>query len=168
MKTLFLALFAIGCGGGGGTPVQDAPTCRHRPQDAAVDSKVFMDGPSGTTPLTVKNIDSWCAVTVNGGAPDDPSSQRFRPPVRPSQLTATPNPADGSTFELGPAHTWFKTDGDTGGGDPGTSVGGGTQPTNTATVTVGTTAKCIYACCPFSDGTGCNVGGTFVPTDPCL
>ncbi len=119
-----------------------------------------MDGPPGTSPLTVKNIDSWCAITVNGTAPTTGIVN-----VMPGAITVTAKGA--TTFITGP-HPWYHTDGDTGSGDPGTSVGGGTPPTNTATVTVGATPKCIYACCPFPDGTGCNVGGSFVPTDPCL
>jgi hypothetical protein len=65
-------------------------------------------------------------------------------------ITAT---AANSTFKID-ANMWHHTDGDTGTGETGTVVG--EQSSVMATVTAGTT-KCVWVCCPFQSGAGCNV-----------
>ena len=68
-------------------------------------------------------------------------------------LVASPLDA---TFEIGPT-TWHGTSGDTGSGDPGTlaMVDAGVSATSSTTVAVSTGSKCVWACCPFANGTGC-------------
>jgi hypothetical protein len=62
-------------------------------------------------------------------------------------LAATPV---SSNFELGPA-PWHDTDGDQGNGDPGMVV----NDTDSTTITVTSGSKCVWACCPFTNGAGC-------------
>ena len=60
--------------------------------------------------------------------------------------------AASASFKLG-TDMWHHTDGDTGAGEAGSVAG----PMSTATIMVGTSAKCVWVCCPFTNGTGCNV-----------
>ena len=110
-----------------------------------------MDGPTNSAPLTVKNFESWCSISVNGGTASSDATQTVD--VMPGSITLVARPASAS-FELGPT-PWHDTAGDSGTGDPGTQVGTGTNATSGTTVTVGTSAKCVWACCPFTNGTGC-------------
>ncbi len=95
----------------------------------------------------MKNYDSWCNVSVNGGAASSASVQTVCVAAN-GTVPVTAAPLGG--FELG-ADPWHDTTGDMGSGDPGT-VSGGVSST-TATVTTG--SKCVWACCPFTNGTGC-------------
>jgi len=97
--------------------------------------------------LTVKNYVSWCNVRVGAGAASTASTQTVC--VTPGAVTVAAAPLTG--FILGNA-PWHDTDGDTGGtGEAGTRTGNEAI----ATVTVGSTAKCAWVCCPFTNGTGC-------------
>ncbi len=151
MKATSLILVAIlgACGGGGKSPAIDSASQHDAPgtHDAA---KVFLDAPPGTAPLTIKNVISWCNVTVNGGAGSTSSSISANLAPGAVTLTATPIPG----FELGPT-PWHFVDGDpTGTGVQGTVSG----TTSTAMVTMGTTAKCVWVCCrSTADPTDCNV-----------
>ncbi|HEY1555643.1 MAG TPA: hypothetical protein VGF94_12485 [Kofleriaceae bacterium] len=116
-----------------------------RPADSRqIDAKAFMDGPPGTTPLTVKNFDAWCTVTVGSNAPSSSASQLVNVLPGTIALSATAN----TGFVLG---LWHHTDGDTGSGDAGTLNGSASD----ATITVGATSTCVWVCCPFTNGTGC-------------
>lgn len=142
------------CGGddgGRGTTTKDAATIDT--QAPPVDSKlvdapppVSVDAPAGTALLTVKNYVSWCEVSVNGGTPSTADIQTVN--VMPGTITLTASAATG--FILG-ADMWHHTNGDTGRGEAG-SVSAGVS---TAMVTVATSAKCVWVCCPFPDGSGC-------------
>jgi hypothetical protein len=108
------------------------------------------DAPPAAT-LTVKNYLSWCTINVNGGAGSSAAS--VTQPITGAAtitLAATAN----TGFELGSA-PWHDTAGDHGTGDPGTLTGTGQTAVSTTTVAVTTTNKCVWACCPFPDGTGC-------------
>ena len=111
--------------------------------------KVFMDAPPNTTPLTVKNFDNWCTVTEDGHAIGDTAAN-----VTPGTITLVAKANMG--FQLG-TDMWHDTAGDTGAGDTGTVAGTGSNATSTTTVVVGTTAACVWVCCPFTGGgSGCN------------
>jgi hypothetical protein len=101
---------------------------------------------AGPLTLTVKNYLSWCSVSVAGAAPSTGASQMIG--VTQGQVvTLKASPASAS-FILG---DWHHTDGDTGGGDPGTVSGA----QSTAIVTIATASSCVWVCCPFTNGTGC-------------
>ena len=126
---------------------KDAPSGHNdAPHDTAAqhDSPVQHDAPAGTAPLTVLNYLSWCSVTVGSGSASASSSQVVNEAPGTVTLSATAL----SGFKLG---DWHHTNGDTGTGDPGTVSGG----SSTAMVTMGSAAKCVWVCCPFTDGTGC-------------
>jgi hypothetical protein len=136
----------------GGNPDAGGNTDAGTTNDAGETDSGTNDAGSLTT-LTVHNYDEWCTISINGGAfsIDDPQSVQVAPGLIP--LAAGPK---NSGFELGP---WFHTAGDhDGGGDPGILDGG----ISYTAVNVGTSAACVFICCPFSDGTGC----TGV-SDPC-
>jgi hypothetical protein len=121
-----IAAACLACGGSGsGGTGGGAPTC------------------SGATPvaLTVKNVDVWCTVAVNGGTPSAASEQTVCVADGMVSLSATAN----SGFVLG---DWHHTAGDTGSGDPGTVAGG----TSTAKVAVSGSSACVWVCCPGSSG----------------
>lgn len=101
------------------------------------------------------NYLSWCSISVAGGSYSVTNPQTVCLPPGTVTLVATPA---SMYFEIGPA-PWHLTSGDTGSGDPGTQVGTGTSETSTATVVLssGSAGKCVWACCPFTNGTGCNV-----------
>ncbi|MDB4959785.1 MAG: hypothetical protein JWO36_7354 [Myxococcales bacterium] len=124
-----------------------------RPIDASNPADAGVDAPPGTKPLTVKNYLDWCSVTVNGGTASTAAVQVVN--VLPGMIPLTAAPAS-SAFALGP-NMWHHTNGDTGSGDTGTVSGG----KSAAVVTVNTTAKCVWVCCPFANGTGCE--STTVP-----
>ena len=96
------------------------------------------NAPAGTEALTVKNYLQWCSVAVNGQSASSSASQTLD--VTPGGITVVATPLAG--FELG-STPWHDTDGDSGGGDPGARTG--TQAS--ATVTVGSAAKCVWVCC---------------------
>jgi hypothetical protein len=101
-------------------------------------------GCSGATPatLTVKNVDVWCTVSVNGGTPSAAAVQTVCVADGMVPLSATAN----TGFVLG---DWHHTTGDTGSGDPGTVASG----TSTAKVNVTGTSACVWVCCPGTSGT---------------
>lgn len=150
MKRLGVLVVALcACGSDAKTKL-DAATI-DAPHDARpIDSSAMhLDGPPGTQQLTVKNYLNWCSVTVNGGtASAAPQQQVF---VAPGTYTLTATKAS-AAFTIGPK-MWHHTDGDTANmGEDGTQASG----TSTAMVTVGTAATCVWVCCPFTNGTGCD------------
>lgn len=141
MKSLGLILILAACGGGGSGNV-----------DGAVDSPKLADAhntaDAGGTQLLLKNYLAWCSVAINGAAASSASVQMVSVPPNSIPMVAAPANA---TFILGPA-PWHHTAGDAGSGDPGSVANG--MSTATVTVAAGTT-KCVWICCPFTDGTGC-------------
>ena len=108
------------------------------------DAPTTHDSPGSGTPLMVLNYDAWCSVAVGSNAASSSSSQTVN--VTPGTITLTATALSG--FILG---DWHHTNGDSGTGDPGTVSGS----MSTAMVTVGSAAKCVWVCCPFTNGTGC-------------
>jgi hypothetical protein len=109
--------------------------------------------------LTVKNYFTWCALTANGQAvtgttPGTTTSSTICVAAGTINLVAKPL---STSFELGPT-PWHDTSGDTGSGDPGTqaNVDAGVNATSTTTVVASSGSKCVWACCPFTSGTGCS------------
>jgi hypothetical protein len=95
--------------------------------------------------VTIKDIDDWCTITIDGGAPFNSGQQTVCAAAGGTvNLAATPH----GGFVLGPT-PWHDTSGDVdGGGDPGTVVGN----TSSTTLVVGDGGRaCAWACCP---GTG--------------
>lgn len=119
-----------------------------------IDAPKSIDAPSGggMTALTVKNYLNWCSVTVGNGTATTGATQTVD--VTPGAITLKASPAS-SSFEIA-GNMWHHTDADTGSGETGTVTGSGTTAVSTATVTVGATAKCVWVCCPFTNGTGCD------------
>ena len=114
-----------------------------------MDSGVQHDAPSGGgSMLTVKNYLSWCSVSVNGGTASTAATQMVT--VTPGAIPLTASPASAS-FALS-LNMWHHTDGDTtGNGDSGAVTG----MTSATTATVTSSGKCVWVCCPFTNGTGC-------------
>ncbi len=145
MKKLSVLLFAIAaCGGGGSSGI-----------DAAIDSpKAVVDAPKADAAagpvLLVKNYLSWCNVTVNGGTASSSAAQSVT--VTPGTINVSAVALTG--FILGPK-PWHDTAGDTGAGDPGTVTGTGQAASSATTAVVSATGKCVWVCCPFTNGTGC-------------
>jgi hypothetical protein len=127
--------------------------------DAAPEAGVDSGVDAGCVELTVKNYLTWCTLSVNGTAivpnnsPGSTSSTTVCVPPGTTDLVASPI---STTFELGP-DPWHDTSGDHGSGDPGTQadVDGGVHATSSTTVVTTTGSACVWACCPFTDGTGC-------------
>jgi hypothetical protein len=106
-------------------------------------------GSGSAAMLTVKNYLSWCSVAIGTGTASTSASQSV-PITSNGAIMLAGSPAS-SSFALG-SDMWHHTDGDTGSGEAGTVSG----TTSTARVTVSTTAsKCVWVCCPFTNGTGC-------------
>jgi hypothetical protein len=118
--------------------------------DAAADAPSIVC--SGNTPvaLTVNDYLSWCSISIKGAAASTAPSQVVC--VAPGALTLTATPILG--FELGPA-PWHGTTGDRGTGELGSVIGVDPSATSTATAIASGTSTCVWACCPFPDGTGC-------------
>jgi hypothetical protein len=116
-------------------------------------STTTVDAPKGSADaspptLTVKNYLSWCSVSVNGGATSTAAMQSV-PATTAADVPLVATAASNS-FILG---DWHHTDGDTSGaGDPGTVVG---AMTSAKVMVSGTASKCVWICCPFTNGTGC-------------
>jgi hypothetical protein len=121
-----------GVGGAGGAPV----------------------GCSGNTPvaLTVKNYLSWCTVTVEDGAGVAGPTQTVCVPEGPVDVAAIAN----SGFKIGET-PWHDTDGDSGAGEQGNLSGSGQNTESAAVVTVSGTSGCVWVCCEFANGGGCDV-----------
>jgi hypothetical protein len=142
-----LMVFACSDSGNGKS---DAPKTIDAPHDAHSDgphADAPLDGPPGSQQLTVKNYLAWCKVGVGSGAATTAAEQQVF--VQPGDIPLTATVASAS-FELD-AHMWHHTKNDTGSGEAGTLNGSASD----ATVTVGTAAKCVWVCCPFTNGTGC-------------
>ena len=152
----FVFLFACG-DEGGSTTKMDAPV--HHDEVLAIDAPMpdgsTVDAPAGTVALTVKNYLNWCSVTVNGGAASSGAQQVVN--VQPGAITLTAKRASAS-FEVS-GNMWHHTDGDTNNmGEPGTITNAGDPATKTSTATatvVAGTPKCVWVCCPFAGGSGC-------------
>ncbi len=159
MRSLwFAAMVMCACGSDSKTKM-DASGTHDAPHDAkAIDAPgthadAPLDGPPGTFLLTVKNFDFWCSVSVDGGSASTANVQNVF--VLPGQIPLTAKKAS-ATFEVG-SNMWHHTDGDTGSGEKGNwSTNDPTTATSSATVTVGSAAKCVWVCCPFTSGTGCD------------
>jgi hypothetical protein len=108
------------------------------------------DTDAGCVNLTVENVLVWCSVSINGSTPSEAGVQVVCVPPGTQQLAATAL----VDFELGPA-PWHDTAGDMGQGDPGTVTGTGQSAVDSTTVVVGDTPKCVWICCPYTDGDGC-------------
>jgi len=108
--------------------------------------------------LTVLNFESWCSVTVNGGAASTAASITASVPAGTVTIVATPKDA---SFAIRP-DPWFGVTDNDGGAANGTDVGSGTTETSTETVVV-SAAHCVSVCCGFvgDGGTGCPA------TNPC-
>jgi hypothetical protein len=118
-------------------------------------------GCSGATPvaLTVKNYETWCTLTANGspvatGSPGTTASSTLCVALGTVNLVASPL---STSFELGPT-PWHDTSGDHGSGDPGTqaNLDAGVASTSSTTVAASGTSACVWACCPFTSGSGCS------------
>jgi hypothetical protein len=169
MRIPLLSLLLLAACGGGGTTAKDASivdapksidsqvTADGPVDDALVDAPpgdalgadAMIDAPAGPV-LKVKNYLAWCSVKVNGGTASSLGEQDVA-------VTAGTIPVSAvalSGFELGPT-PWHDTAGDTGAGDPGTVTGTGQAASSATTVVVGAGGKCVWVCCPFTNGTGC-------------
>ena len=151
MRSLwFAAMVMCACGSDSKTKM-DAPGTRDAAHDAKpIDAKVAdapLDGPPGTQLLTVKNYLAWCSVSINGGSASIAAQQQVfvLPGAIPLEATAR------AGFKLD-AHMWHDTDGDAGSGEAGSANGSASDATATVS---STTAKCVWVCCPFTNGTGC-------------
>ncbi len=132
------------------TPTSDGGT------DAAKDSGGTSDASEAgaCTTLTVKNFDSWCTIAVGAAATKTDATQTTC--VAPGSmvtLVAMANPIGG--FEVGPA-PWNDIPGDGDASVAGTQTGSGGSAQSSVNVTVGSSNLCVYACCPFSGGSGCS------------
>ncbi len=144
----------------------DAGAARTRPPTPAADAGAGVDAgtdsgadaDAGCITLTVKNYFDWCTLKLNGvalanaGAGNNDVSTTCVAPGT-FQLVASPY---STSFVLGPT-PWHNTSGDNGSGDPGTQamVDAGVSATSSTTVVVSTASTCVWACCPFANGTGC-------------
>ena len=122
-----------------------APRIRGRLAAVARARRRWMRSPGPL--LTVINYDDWCTVSVAGQPTSGGPNQVVT--VTPGPITLVAKAASPS-FEIA-MDMWHDTDGDTGAGETGLVSG----TSSTATVTVATTPKCAWVCCPFTDGTGC-------------
>jgi len=134
------------CGGGGTSSYKDAAIDSPVAHDAPVDT------PPGTFKLTVKNYQQWCSVKVNNGTASAAAVQTVDVASGKIPLSAVAL----SGFRID-AHMWHHTDGDTGGtGEAGTVTGSGQSASSATTATVSSAAKCVWVCCPFTSGAGCD------------
>jgi hypothetical protein len=107
-------------------------------------------GGAGCVNLTVKNYLAWCSVSVAGGTASINESQTVCVPPGTVNLSASARQG----FDLSNA-PWHDTDGDTGQGDPGTLTGSGQTATRSTTETVGSSADCVWVCCPTHGQSDC-------------
>lgn len=164
---ILVGLVSIAClgacgddgGKGAGDDAPDDAAGDGQASDGAIDSPpidAMIDAPAGATPLKVKNYLAWCSVSVNGAAASTASVQNVN--VAPGEITLIATGIGDPPMFIVAGNMWHHTDGDTGSGEPGT-IQGTMDPSksSTAKVTVGAAAKCVWVCCPFPNGTGCNV-----------
>jgi hypothetical protein len=107
------------------------------------------DGGACTT-LTIYNFDSWCTVSISGGATSVKASYTACVPSGGSVVVAV-GPASGS-FEVGPDPWVSITSGDAG---VLVSVADAGPDESLVNINVGSTPVCALLCCPFTNGTGC-------------
>lgn len=131
--------------------------------DAATSEAAADEG--GVT-LTVLNYQSWCSVSINGGAASTSTSVLATVPSG-STASIVVQPAS-NMFVIGP-DPWFGVIEDDGGAAPGSDSDAGTVETSSATVVVtpnantATGTACVSVCCGDAPaGTGCPT------TNPCL
>src|SRR5438093_4940844 len=89
---LFVLLAA--CGGDDSSAKKDSGVTQHDApkMDAPIDTgKVFMDAPAGTRPLILKNVLSWCTVSVDGGTASAAAMQQVNVMPGVINLVATAN-----------------------------------------------------------------------------
>ncbi len=170
-----LLVWLVACGGGGSSPhlktdaagdsprpadsrAVDSTTADTPPDgppvDAGPDAKIFLDAPPGTYPLTVKNYLSWCTVEIdNSGSFSTVTPQTVN--VLPGTISLAARPAS-TMFVLG-SDMWHHVDGTTGDtGISGSQSGSGLTATSTASITITSAGACVWVCCPFSTGGGCD------------
>ena len=144
-------LLLVACGSSSPSKM-DAPAGK---MDAAIDARPIdaprpIDAATMVT-LTVKNYLNWCSVSVGGGTASTAAVQTTIVPVS-TAVALTASPAS-TAFELGP-NMWHHVDADTGNtGVPGNVSGTTSTATKTTQATPGT--ACVWVCCPFTNGTGC-------------
>jgi hypothetical protein len=149
-----------GKGGGDAAPEDGGGTGDGSPSDATADGPdIVIDAPPGMTALRVRNYFAWCTVSVNGAATSIDNVQDVNVPPGDITLVAMRRSA---TYEVS-GNMWHHTNGDTGDGEPGviTNENDPATKTSTAVVTVGSTAKCVWVCCPYSS-TSAGCGPTMV------
>jgi hypothetical protein len=114
--------------------------------------------------LTVHNIVSWCKVSVNGGAELPDGTQTVCVDAN-AMVALEASPSTGFTLSNTMWHHVDDSTGDTGVKGDQTSMAGKSLETKT----VGANgAACTWVCCPgVGNPTECDVGGAFVPSDPC-
>ena len=156
--SLFLIGIALGCGNVEGGKGKDAgidskSAIDATPVDGATDAPMI-DAPPGTVTLTVKNYLNWCSVKVNGGTESTAATQTVNAP--PGGLIPLVAKAASASFAVS-GNMWHHTMGDTGAGETGVVTGSDAATQSAATAVVGPAATCVWVCCPFTNGTGCNV-----------
>jgi hypothetical protein len=155
-RTLLAALLLAfsACGGGGdddGNP-PDAHGIVPDASESAIDANE-LDAPAGTVQLTVKNYLSWCTVTVDGNPAFSNGQHIYDVVPGTYDVSAVAN----AGFQLGTT-PWHDTDGDTtGDGEQGTITGTGQSASSATTETVVAADDCIWVCCEFTGGGGCDV-----------
>jgi hypothetical protein len=145
-----LVVILAACGGDDGGTTQKDAAVDSKAVDAPTDGKTFLDAPAGTAPLTVKNYLAWCSVSVDGMTASAGAQQVVN--LAPGTYSLVAHRASASFVVDG--NMWHHTDGDSGTGETGvvTKPSATDESTwfSTAMVTVGTSAKCVWVCCPFS------------------
>jgi hypothetical protein len=125
-----------------------------------------LEGGGGCTTLTVNNFESWCSISIAGtalqgveGLDASAGIVSSKTPlitcVSPGSLTLVAEPAS-NMFELGPdPWLYISGPGGTDSGIAGTVSDAGATATSTVSITVGSASVCVFACCPFTSGSGC-------------
>lgn len=161
---LALTCALTACGSDSSTPPKQDASGSNQPHDAAPhldapadSSQVVIDAPAGTTALTIMNTLAWCSVTVGNNAASAAATKVYN--VQPGTISLS---ATAETGFMLSTTMWHHTAGDSGGGEAGMVTGSGPTASSATTVVVGTTAKCVWVCCPSTTvTTDCNIA------DPC-
>ena len=149
--TLGLVVILGACGGDDSSMTKKDAAVDSPHADAPIDSKVFMDAPPGTATLTIKNYSDWCKISEGGGTESQVPMLQVNLVPGTYQVNASGAPG----FEIQPG-MWHHVDGSTGNtGVDGTQTGGSGGDSQAA-VTMTTANKCIWVCCAFLNGTGCD------------